>query len=109
MALVFYRVTRTVDFSPTYRVIFNRGQFLEKYLANVFFSLFNTRTTHTQPTVCEQQHCYDIPKKPHTLAGFKPGSSDPEAFAMSTAPRRHGQYVLCKLGLPFTQKSPGFT
>jgi hypothetical protein len=28
--------------------------------------------------------------KPYTLAGFEPGSSDPEADVMSTAPRRQG-------------------
>jgi hypothetical protein len=30
-----------------------------------------------------------FPKKPNTLAGFEPGSSVPEADAMSTASRRH--------------------
>jgi hypothetical protein len=33
-----------------------------------------------------QRHCDVFPKN---LAGFEPGSSLPEAIAMSTTPRRH--------------------
>jgi hypothetical protein len=32
-----------------------------------------------------QQHCYVFPKKPNTLAGFEPGSSVPQADAMTSA------------------------
>jgi hypothetical protein len=32
-----------------------------------------------------------ISLKPCTLAGFEPGSYDPKADAMSTAPRCHGR------------------
>jgi hypothetical protein len=31
-----------------------------------------------------------FPKKPNTPAGFEPGSSVSEAYALSTAPRRQG-------------------
>jgi hypothetical protein len=34
-----------------------------------------------------------FPLKPYTLAGFEPGSSDPEADAMSTAPRRRNNAI----------------
>jgi hypothetical protein len=33
-------------------------------------------------------------KKPYTLAGFEPGLSDPQADAMTTAPRRQGKQNL---------------
>jgi hypothetical protein len=42
-------------------------------------------------------------KKRSSLAGFEPGSSDPETDAMSTAPRRPGQMKKQSfLGLVFT-------
>jgi hypothetical protein len=50
------------------------------------FLFFNTQTLHIKSKT--QQHCYVIPKKPYTLAGFEPGSAVSEADAMSTAPRR---------------------
>jgi hypothetical protein len=36
-----------------------------------------------------QLHWHFYPPKPYTLKGFEPGSSVPEAGAMSTVPRRH--------------------
>jgi hypothetical protein len=38
-----------------------------------------------------------FPLQPYTLAGFEPGSSVPEADAMSTAPRRRAIFVLITL------------
>jgi hypothetical protein len=40
----------------------------------LYISPFNTQTMHIQPFYTHQ-HCYVFPKKPNTLAGFKPGSS----------------------------------
>jgi hypothetical protein len=37
-----------------------------------------------------QKHRYVLPENPFTLPGFEPGSSDPVADAMSTAPRHEG-------------------
>jgi hypothetical protein len=42
-----------------------------------------------------QQHCYDFLK---TLARFEPGSSAPEADAMSTAPRSQGKTIFVHVG-----------
>jgi hypothetical protein len=42
-------------------------------------------------------------KKHYFLAGFKPGSSGPEANAMSTAPRRHQGVLSVKLSVVFFQ------
>jgi hypothetical protein len=39
-------------------------------------------------------HCYDFPKNlAYTLADIEPGSSVPEADAMSTAPRRQSRVL----------------
>jgi hypothetical protein len=42
-----------------------------------------------------QQHCYPrlFPKNPYTLAGFKPGSSAPQADTMTTSPRQQGMLL----------------
>jgi hypothetical protein len=47
-----------------------------------------------------KKHCYVFPKKlKYILAGYEPGSSVPEADAMSTAPRRQGMKVFHKFQL----------
>jgi hypothetical protein len=48
------------------------------------------KNMHIKSIKYVQQHCYDFPKKPYTMAGFEPGPSVQEADAMSTAPRRQG-------------------
>jgi hypothetical protein len=50
------------------------------------FLKVNTQTMHfTQLYTTAMLH---VSLKPYTVAGFEPGSSVPEADAMSTAPRR---------------------
>jgi hypothetical protein len=56
----------------------------------VHISQVNTQTTHIKSI--EHNGIATIPVKPWILAGFEPGSSDPEADAMSSAPRRQGVY-----------------
>jgi hypothetical protein len=59
------------------------------------FSFFNTQTMHIKPTMYVCTYIYDIyttallrfPKKLYTLVRFEPGSSIPEADAMSIEPR----------------------
>jgi hypothetical protein len=49
----------------------------------------NTFCQHkSHKTMCQfsQQHCYVLPKKPYTLAGFEPGSD-----VMTISPHRHGK------------------
>jgi hypothetical protein len=53
-----------------------------------------------------KEHCYDFPKKPYTLAGIEPGSSDPEADAMSTAPGCQGTHTFAILRNKFNVSSP---
>jgi hypothetical protein len=66
-----------------------RNQVFMYFLANGF--IYIPFPTHKQCTlsrlyICTQQLWYDFLKKPYTLAGFEPGSSVPEADALSTAP-----------------------
>jgi hypothetical protein len=63
------------------RLAASRIKFLKKIFFVAFISLIYTQTMHIKSIT--QQHCYDFPKKPYTLAGIEPGSSDPEADAMS--------------------------
>jgi hypothetical protein len=44
-----------------------------------------------------QQHRNVFPKKSCTLAGLEPGSSVPQAVAMTTVPRRQGIAKSCPL------------
>jgi hypothetical protein len=45
---------------------------------------------HIKLLVHTQEYWYDFLKTLHPM-GFEPGSSVPEAYAMSTAPCRHGR------------------
>jgi hypothetical protein len=53
------------------------------FVTKAFISQVNTNNEHFVNYT--QQRCYIFPKN---TAGFEPGSSIPEANAMSTAPRR---------------------
>jgi hypothetical protein len=55
----------------------------------LFLMYANTQTMHVKPT--EQK---SIAIFSYTLAGFEPGSSVPEAEAMSTAPHRQANLVV---------------
>jgi hypothetical protein len=56
---------------------------LFRWPLNLFLKV-NTQTMHIKSILYNSIDMF--PKKPNTLAGFEPGSSVPEADAMSTPP-----------------------
>jgi hypothetical protein len=56
-------------------------------MANSFISYFQP-TNNSYLVNYNTTAMLRFPKNPNTLAGFEPGSSAPEADAMSTEPRR---------------------
>jgi hypothetical protein len=59
------------------------GHIAFTYFSTYLNHMYNESLVH----VCTEQH---FPKQPYTLVGFEPGSSDPQADAMPTAPRLQG-------------------
>jgi hypothetical protein len=60
--------------------------------ANAYNSRVNTHTMHIMSIIHNSIATYVFPKT-YTLSGFEPGSSVPEADAVSTAPHHQGSSV----------------
>jgi hypothetical protein len=76
---------RTKSIVPFYALksIPNQNLQVLNFMANALIYQINTGTLHIKSHINIQQHCYFSLK-----ILFEPGSSVPEADAMSTAPRR---------------------
>jgi hypothetical protein len=81
-----------MDVAPNFRQYGLCTSFKKILVANAFISPFNTQTMHIK-SFYTQQHCYVSLKTLYPGGIRTPGLLVPKADAMSTAPRRQGDYA----------------